>query len=193
MLLPNTSSFSIAQDLPHSTPNDDYLVDLMAVFDHNVQQMHVTEIPASALSASKITSLGSQPDRAASQNLSQPFSEISSVAMVHGRSFLFKRFNPINIMHVFHDDLIPLYVSLKMLGLPATTRHQNSPGENETENDSVSSETSSDSISPGAISASRALIDRQFQLVYLEGRPDGPFADLFSLLSDKVCLFCASQ
>ncbi|XP_070574939.1 protein O-linked-mannose beta-1,4-N-acetylglucosaminyltransferase 2-like [Ptychodera flava] len=40
-----------------------------------------------------------------------------NVSFYHGNSFLFNRFNPENLMHVLHDDLLPLFVTLAQVTL----------------------------------------------------------------------------
>lgn len=64
------------------------LTDFSSVHDHNTQYFNFIDLPSSAF-----------------HNF--------SVKFVHGTTILLKRFNPENLMHVFHDDLIPIYVTLR--------------------------------------------------------------------------------
>lgn len=64
------------------------LVDFSSVYDHNTQYFNYIDLPGSA------------------------FLNFTA-RLVGGTAVLFKRFNPENLMHVFHDDLIPAYVTLK--------------------------------------------------------------------------------
>lgn len=64
------------------------LVDFSSVHDHNTQYFNFVDLPSSAFSN-------------------------FSVKLLNGVAILFKRFNPENLMHVFHDDLLPAYVTLK--------------------------------------------------------------------------------
>lgn len=63
------------------------LIDFSSVYDHNTQYFNFIDLPASAFSK-------------------------FNVNIIKGISLLFKRFNPENLMHVFHDDLIPAFVTL---------------------------------------------------------------------------------
>jgi protein O-mannose beta-1,4-N-acetylglucosaminyltransferase len=65
------------------------LLDLTSVEDHNLQYFNFQDAPVSAL---------------------KYFSE--TVNIDHP-SLLFHRFNPENIMHVIHDDLLPLFYTLR--------------------------------------------------------------------------------
>ena len=73
---------------PFSLP----FVDMTAIFDHNTQHMSFTDVAAASITK--------RPD----------------VYLVPGTSLLFRRFNPSNIMHVLHDDMIPLFVTLRQMG-----------------------------------------------------------------------------
>ena len=64
------------------------LTDFSSVNDHNTQYFNFIDVPSTAF-----------------HNF--------SVKIVYGLTVLLKRFNPENLMHVFHDDLIPIYVTLK--------------------------------------------------------------------------------
>ena len=39
-----------------------------------------------------------------------------NIRWIHGNVILFKRFKPDNLMHVLHDDVLPLYHTIKLLG-----------------------------------------------------------------------------
>eukprot|EP00042_Codosiga_hollandica_P046210 m.482705 g.482705 ORF g.482705 m.482705 type:complete len:639 (+) comp57192_c0_seq4:42-1958(+) len=157
-LLPAEATFSAAQDMPFSRPVDDYLLDLTAVLDHNMQQMHITELPAEALRSARVT-----PDSSSLPGVNQ-----LSIAISEARTLIFKRFNPENIMHVLHDDLIPLFHTLQIFSgwPPAGTRGHHFIAADPLDH----------------------VIDRSVQLLYLDGRPPGQFAELFQLLSDKGAL-----
>lgn len=66
------------------------LLELSTVADHNIHYFNFVDFPASSL-----TSFG------------------INISFLEGKSFLFHRFMPDNIMHVIHDDLLPLYYTLK--------------------------------------------------------------------------------
>ncbi|CAB4020713.1 O-linked-mannose beta-1,4-N-acetylglucosaminyltransferase 2 [Paramuricea clavata] len=65
------------------------LLDLSSINDHNLQYFNFQDAPVSAL---------------------KYFSEI---VHIDHPSLLFHRFNPENIMHVIHDDLLPLFYTLR--------------------------------------------------------------------------------
>jgi hypothetical protein len=73
-------------------------VDLTAVTDHTYPHASMTELSLSALAAQ------------------------CNVTWVDGPSVLFRRFNPVNIMHVLHDDLIPLHAVLEHFGITDRAR-----------------------------------------------------------------------
>ena len=77
----------------HGLPDDRFdpaLLDLSTVQDHNMQYFNYVDLPLSSLAHFNVNMV-----------------EIPSVIM--------KRFHPDNIMHVLHDDLLPLYHTLMML------------------------------------------------------------------------------
>ncbi|XP_078607616.1 protein O-linked-mannose beta-1,4-N-acetylglucosaminyltransferase 2-like [Branchiostoma floridae x Branchiostoma japonicum] len=67
------------------------LVDLSSVPDHNTQYFQYVDLPASALT------------------------DFKKVKIYPGTSLIFNRFNPDNLMHVFHDDLLPIYSTLRQI------------------------------------------------------------------------------
>jgi protein O-mannose beta-1,4-N-acetylglucosaminyltransferase len=67
-------------------------VDMTAIYDHNTQHLAYTDVSSASI-----------VDR-------------QDVYMVAGSSLLFRRFNPNNIMHALHDDLIPLFVTMRHMG-----------------------------------------------------------------------------
>ena len=79
---------SIIQGVPDKRCSPAFL-DLTSVRDHNLQYFNFQDAPVSAL---------------------KYFSEI---VHIHQPSLLFHRFNPENIMHVIHDDLLPLFYTLR--------------------------------------------------------------------------------
>uniref|UniRef100_UPI00358DEC48 protein O-linked-mannose beta-1,4-N-acetylglucosaminyltransferase 2 isoform X1 n=1 Tax=Myxine glutinosa TaxID=7769 RepID=UPI00358DEC48 len=68
------------------------LLDLSTVDDHNTQYFNVIDLPVSSL------------DR-----LPRP-------AFLSDTALIFNRFNPENLMHVLHDDLLPAFYTLKQFG-----------------------------------------------------------------------------
>ncbi|XP_002163521.2 protein O-linked-mannose beta-1,4-N-acetylglucosaminyltransferase 2 [Hydra vulgaris] len=75
----NSSMFGVP------TPrNDPALVDLSGVDDHNAKYFSYTDVPSSYLFNKKYL-------------------------FVEGNSIIFHRFNPENLMHVFHDDLMTIF------------------------------------------------------------------------------------
>ncbi|XP_078368595.1 protein O-linked-mannose beta-1,4-N-acetylglucosaminyltransferase 2-like [Oculina patagonica] len=73
-------------------PNDRFdpaLLDMSSVEDHNTQYFNYIDYPVAALES------------------------FSNITMLDDFSFIFHRFNPDNIMHVFHDDLLPLYHTVR--------------------------------------------------------------------------------
>ena len=69
--------------------NDPALVDLSSVDDHNGKYFFYTDVLASH------------------------YNNFDDIDYIQGKGILFHRFNPENIMHVIHDDLIPLYHTKK--------------------------------------------------------------------------------
>lgn len=77
-------------------PEDRYtpaLLDLSSVRNHNTQYFHYVDVPVNGLN------------------------HFEQVVMHRGAHFMFNRFNPSNLMHVLHDDLLPVYHTLLKLGL----------------------------------------------------------------------------
>eukprot|EP00118_Oscarella_pearsei_P003953 m.16436 g.16436 ORF g.16436 m.16436 type:complete len:588 (+) comp26925_c0_seq1:261-2024(+) len=70
---------------------DPAFLDLSSVSDHNTQHFEYTDLPASSLNSDRFR-VGSYE---------------------RGRHIIFNRFNPGNLMHVFHDDLLPVYFTLR--------------------------------------------------------------------------------
>ena len=73
-------------------PNDRFdpaLLDMSSVEDHNTQYFNYIDYPVEALES------------------------FSNITMFNDFSFIFHRFNTENIMHVFHDDLLPLYHTIR--------------------------------------------------------------------------------
>ena len=105
------------------------LLDLTSIKDHNLQYFDFQDAPVSAL---------------------RSFSEI--VTIDHP-SLMFHRFNPENIMHAIHDDLLPLFYTLRQYF--QDFEKQNKPFNMDT------------------------------QIIFMEGRADGPYFDLYKLFSDQ--------
>ncbi|GBM84538.1 Protein O-linked-mannose beta-1,4-N-acetylglucosaminyltransferase 2 [Araneus ventricosus] len=68
------------------------LTDFSSVSDHNTQYFNYVELPHFSAKEFNIT-------------------------FNHGHGLMFKRFNPDNLMHVFHDDLLPIFATLDELSL----------------------------------------------------------------------------
>lgn len=83
---------SISSGLPGSLFNP-ALVDLSSVPNHNTQYFHYSSLPVSALK------------------------RFQTVRLFYGKHVLMNRFKPDNIMHVFHDDLLPLFHTMLQAGL----------------------------------------------------------------------------
>ncbi|KAM9805598.1 protein O-linked-mannose beta-1,4-N-acetylglucosaminyltransferase 2 [Syngnathus typhle] len=66
------------------------LLDMSSVEDHNTQYFNFLELPTAAL-----------------KFLPKP-------VFVPDVTFIFNRFNPDNLMHVFHDDLLPAFYTMKL-------------------------------------------------------------------------------
>ncbi|KAI0238793.1 Protein O-linked-mannose beta-1,4-N-acetylglucosaminyltransferase 2 [Lamellibrachia satsuma] len=72
---------------------DPALLDLSTVANHSGQYFNYADVPAMA--AEGLLS--------------------AETRMVSGTSLIFNRFHPDNLMHVLHDDLLPLYATLKLI------------------------------------------------------------------------------
>ncbi|XP_068697854.1 protein O-linked-mannose beta-1,4-N-acetylglucosaminyltransferase 2-like [Montipora foliosa] len=68
---------------------DPALLDLSSVDDHNTQYFNYVDYPFQALES------------------------FPNITLVNDFSLIFHRFNPGNIMHVFHDDLLPMYHTMR--------------------------------------------------------------------------------
>uniref|UniRef100_A0A1A8FVT7 Protein O-linked-mannose beta-1,4-N-acetylglucosaminyltransferase 2 n=5 Tax=Nothobranchius TaxID=28779 RepID=A0A1A8FVT7_9TELE len=97
------------------------LLDLSSVEDHNTQYFNFLELPAAAL-----------------KFMPKP-------VFVPDVTLILNRFNPDNLMHVFHDDLLPAFYTMKQY----------------------------------------SDLDDEARLVFMEGWGEGPYLDLYRLLSTK--------
>lgn len=70
---------------------DPSFLDLSSVVGHNTQHFEYTDLPVSVLEEGSI--------------------EVGRIE--RGRHIIFKRFNPGNLMHVIHDDVLPLYLTIR--------------------------------------------------------------------------------
>ena len=86
------SVHSIISGVP-SSRFDPALLDLSSVHDHNGQYFNYVDLPA----VDALDIIG------------------SNVQFVERQTLMFKQFNPENIMHVMHDDLLPLFHTLQMI------------------------------------------------------------------------------
>lgn len=90
---------------------------------------------------------------------------IDDIRVIPGSTFLFKRFHPENIMHVFHDDLIPLYFTMRQYSFPSMT--------------------SQSAKQKGGYSPS---INLDHQLVFIDDWGTGPHFDIYKAFSNRVPL-----
>ena len=67
-------------------------IDIAAVLDHTLPHVTLTDLTLSSLK------------------------KFTNIKRVNGTSLLFKRFNPGNVMHVLHDDAMPLFVTMQFMG-----------------------------------------------------------------------------
>lgn len=65
------------------------LLDMSSIDDHNTQYFNFVDFPTSSLKS------------------------FNNITVYDGVSFIFHRFNSENMMHVFHDDLLPLFHTMK--------------------------------------------------------------------------------
>eukprot|EP00794_Sanderia_malayensis_P018720 gene18720-20609_t len=70
------------------------LLDLSSVDDHNTQYFNYVDFPVEAVK------------------------DFRNIKFIKGSSIIFNRFNPENLMHVLHDDLLPLYTTLRLFSSP---------------------------------------------------------------------------
>ena len=94
---------SILYSVPQNRFNP-ALLQLSAVHGHNALNFNYVDLPVSNVS-------------------------LADIKYIQGKTLMLKRFNPDNIMHVFHDDLIPIYHTLLLIhgaapshGSPYSTR-----------------------------------------------------------------------
>ena len=106
------------------------LLDLSSVKDHNVHQKYVGSIAVD--NSGKL-----------------------DISWIEQTALLFNRFKPDNLMHVLHDDILPMYNTLKLILMAARTSTGN-----------------------------RSIFDRfEIQLVFFEGWDLGEFSELYQLFS----------
>lgn len=72
---------------------DPAFLDMSSIEDHNTQYFNYVDYPAQALES------------------------FPNIIMIDDFSVVFHRFHPGNIMHVFHDDLLPLYHTLRQFSM----------------------------------------------------------------------------
>ena len=78
------------QGLPRNR-HDPALLDLTSVDDHNTQYFNFVDFPASSIGV-----------------------HFHDIELKKYPALLFHRFNPSNLMHVIHDDLLPLWLTIKL-------------------------------------------------------------------------------
>ena len=78
---------------------DPALLDMTSVDDHNTQYFNFVDFPAASINT-----------------------DFKDVSFLKGPSLIFHRFNPDNLMHVFHDDIIPIFLTLQMFFDEGITR-----------------------------------------------------------------------
>lgn len=121
-----------------STRYEPALLDLSSVADHNTQYFNFMD------------AVGSEVRRSFS---------VDRTTIVNGTSLILRRFHPINIMHVLHDDLLPLYDTLLMLS------------------DSV--------IEDVDVTSSRFV----HQLIFADASSPGPFEELYKVFTVKEPIY----
>ena len=87
--------FHSSNSVVEGVPDDRFspaLLDMSSIANHNTQYFNYIDIPAS---------------RAAEV--------LQDVEVISRSSLLFRRFNPTNLMHVFHDDLLPMFHTLRLM------------------------------------------------------------------------------
>ncbi|XP_062508868.1 protein O-linked-mannose beta-1,4-N-acetylglucosaminyltransferase 2-like [Corticium candelabrum] len=94
-------SETLAAGLPRQRFDPAFL-DLSSVVGHNTQHFEYTDVPVSVLEEGSI--------------------EVERIE--RGRHIIFKRFNPGNLMHVIHDDLLPLYLTIRQHHLDCDNRER---------------------------------------------------------------------
>ena len=118
---------TIIQGVPDKRCSPAFL-DLTSIKDHNLKFFNFQDAPLNSL---------------------KYFSEIVNI---HHPSLLFHRFNPGNIMHVIHDDILPVFYTLRQY-FPDITQN-NKP------------------------------FNMDVQMVFMEGRSEGPYFQLYELFSN---------
>ncbi|ELU14792.1 hypothetical protein CAPTEDRAFT_132480 [Capitella teleta] len=88
---------TILEGLPEDRFNP-ALLDFSSVKNHNTQYFNYIDVPSES----------------ARSILGRP-------TVISTRSLLFRRFNPSNIMHAFHDDLLPMFHTLRLITLHDST------------------------------------------------------------------------
>lgn len=81
---------------------DPDLLDLASVDDHNTKYFNYVDFPASSIGV-----------------------DFHDIEYIRTPSVLFHRFNPENLMHVIHDDLLPLWMTLRLFfaqSIPSETQ-----------------------------------------------------------------------
>lgn len=98
----DTNDFVFVYDNDNSfvegEPHDRFipaLSELSAVSNHNKFYFNYVQIPASSL-----------------QNLSSQY----TIVNIKGKTLIFSRFKPDNLMHLFHDEVLPIYFTLNQIG-----------------------------------------------------------------------------
>ena len=104
---------------------DPALLDLTSVDDHNTQYFNYVDLPASSVGI-----------------------DFNEIELISHPSLLFHRFNPQNLMHVFHDDLLPLWMTVRLLFTQ--------------------------------------FIYSSVQLVMMDGRDQGPWFELYKVISTNT-------
>ena len=119
---------SIMEGVPDSRCSPS-LLDLSSVEDHNLQYFNFLDVPITALK------------------------RFPNIQVIHQPSLIFHRFNPDNFMHVIHDDLLPMFYTLR--------RYFPDFG------------------------AGAKTFNLDVQLVFMEGRDEGSYFDLYEIFSER--------
>ena len=123
-----------ARSVRYGVPLDRFspaLLDLSSIRDHNTQYFNYVDLPSKVISG-------------------------RNVKVIEADTLIFHRFNADNLMHVFHDDLLPIFSTLRLLkGASLNMESESSSNDN--------------------------LLD--FQLLFMEGWLPGQYKRLYQLFS----------
>eukprot|EP00112_Aurelia_sp_Birch-Aquarium-sp1_P016037 Seg36.1 transcript_id=Seg36.1/GoldUCD/mRNA.D3Y31 product="Protein O-linked-mannose beta-1 4-N-acetylglucosaminyltransferase 2" protein_id=Seg36.1/GoldUCD/D3Y31 len=90
---------SVLSGIPANNRFDPAILDMTSVDDHNTQYFNFVDFPAASIST-----------------------DFKDISFLKGPSLIFHRFIPENLMHVLHDDIIPVFLTLQMFFNEGITR-----------------------------------------------------------------------